>query len=48
LADTLGQERERASIDRLVAHLDILPPEAPATDSDIAGKTIVFTGSWNA
>ncbi|KPQ14057.1 MAG: DNA ligase, NAD-dependent [Rhodobacteraceae bacterium HLUCCO18] len=45
LTDTLSQERERASIERLVAHLDILPPEAPATDSDIAGKTIVFTGS---
>jgi DNA ligase (NAD+) len=45
LTDTLAQERERASIDRLVAHLTILPPEAPATDSDVAGKTIVFTGS---
>jgi DNA ligase (NAD+) len=45
LTDALGQERERASIDRLVAHLDILPPEAPATDSDISGKTVVFTGS---
>ena len=45
LTDTLSQERERASIERLVAQLDILPPEAPATDSDIAGKTIVFTGS---
>jgi DNA ligase (NAD+) len=45
LTDALGQERERASIDRLVAHLDIQPPEAPATDSDIAGKTVVFTGS---
>src|SRR6056297_1095385 len=45
LTDTLSQERERASIDRLVAHLDILPPETPAADSDIAGKTIVFTGS---
>jgi DNA ligase (NAD+) len=40
LTDTLGQERERASIDRLVAQLDdIVPPDAPATDSDIAGKT---------
>jgi DNA ligase (NAD+) len=28
-----------------VAHLDILPPEARATDSDISGKTVVFTGS---
>jgi DNA ligase (NAD+) len=46
LTDTLGQDRERASIDRLVAHLeDIQPPDAPATDSDIAGKTVVFTGS---
>jgi DNA ligase (NAD+) len=45
LTDALGQERERASIDRLVAHLDILPPEARATDSDISGKTVVFTGS---
>jgi hypothetical protein len=48
LTDTLAQERERASIDRLVAHLTILPPEAPATDSDVAGKTIVFTGSAGA
>jgi DNA ligase (NAD+) len=46
LTDTLGQDRERASIDRLVAQLeDIQPPDAPATDSDIAGKTVVFTGS---
>jgi DNA ligase (NAD+) len=45
LTDTLGQERERASIERLVAHLEILAPEAPRMDSDIAGKTVVFTGS---
>ncbi len=45
LSDTFGQERERASIARLIAHLDIQPPESPATESDIAGKTVVFTGS---
>jgi DNA ligase (NAD+) len=28
-----------------VAHLRILAPEAPATASALAGKTVVFTGS---
>jgi DNA ligase (NAD+) len=45
LTDTFAQERERASIDRLVAHLDIRSPEAPTTDSDLTGKTVVFTGT---
>ena len=46
LADSFAQSAERASIDRLVGHLDILPPEPRATaDSPVAGKTIVFTGS---
>ncbi|MCS6626740.1 NAD-dependent DNA ligase LigA [Roseibacterium beibuensis] len=46
LTDTFAQEAERASIDRLVAHLDIQPPEARATEgSPVAGKTVVFTGS---
>ena len=41
-----GQAAERASIDRLVAHLDVLPAEKPAaSDSPIAGKTVVFTGT---
>lgn len=43
---TLGQEAERASIDRLVAHLDIQPVEAPQTEGSVlAGKTVVFTGN---
>ena len=45
LVTTLAQEAERASIDRLVAALDIEDAERPAADSPIAGKTIVFTGS---
>ena len=41
-----GQAAERASIDRLVAHLEVLPAEKPAaSDSPIAGKTVVFTGT---
>jgi DNA ligase (NAD+) len=45
LAATFRQEAERASIDRLVAALDIQPAEARATDSPVAGKTVVFTGT---
>ncbi|MCA2010233.1 NAD-dependent DNA ligase LigA [Cereibacter sphaeroides] len=46
LVTTLSQERERASVDRLIAQLtDILPPEARATESPVAGKTLVFTGT---
>jgi DNA ligase (NAD+) len=46
LVKSLAQERERASIDRLAAHLDVQPAEQPATaDSPVAGKTVVFTGT---
>ncbi|GAB1379994.1 NAD-dependent DNA ligase LigA [Pararhodobacter aggregans] len=46
LVTTLTQARERASIDRLIGELrEIVPPEARATDSAIAGKTLVFTGT---
>lgn len=45
LSDALANPEERASIDRLTAHLTILPPEARATSSPVAGKTVVFTGS---
>jgi len=46
LVTTMGQPTERASIDRLVAQLDIQDAERPATDgSPVAGKTVVFTGS---
>jgi len=46
LVTAFAQEHERASIDRLVAHLEIEKAERPDTDgSPVAGKTVVFTGS---
>ncbi|MCA0205090.1 MAG: NAD-dependent DNA ligase LigA [Proteobacteria bacterium] len=46
LVTTLTQPRERASIERLIAELqEIVPPEARATNSAIAGKILVFTGT---
>ncbi|SDD78397.1 DNA ligase (NAD+) [Paracoccus isoporae] len=46
LCAAFSQERERASIDALVALLEVQDAAPPATkDSDIAGKTIVFTGT---
>ncbi|MCR9067462.1 MAG: NAD-dependent DNA ligase LigA [Rhodobacteraceae bacterium] len=46
LVTTFQQEAERASIDRLVALLDIETVAAPiSADSPVAGKTVVFTGS---
>lgn len=41
-----AQEKERASIDRLVAELDIEDVARPDTSSSpVAGKTVVFTGT---
>jgi len=46
LVTAFSNPRERAAIDRLVAHLDVQRVEAPASDgSPVAGKTIVFTGT---
>jgi len=46
LTASLAQSAERASIDRLIAHLEIAPPPAAANeDSPVAGKTVVFTGT---
>ncbi|MBM1218906.1 NAD-dependent DNA ligase LigA [Ponticoccus sp. SC2-23] len=45
LVTTLSQPEERASIERLIAHLEIDPPEARAEESPVAGLTVVFTGS---
>ena len=36
---------ERAEIDRLVGFLTVLPVAAAATESPVAGKTVVFTGT---
>ena len=46
IVTTFAQEAERASIDRLVAHLHVEPAgRRGPVDSAIAGKTIVFTGT---
>ena len=46
LVTAFAQEQERASIDRLVAHLSIQGAvRADTGDSPVAGKTVVFTGS---
>ncbi|MGH1413386.1 MAG: NAD-dependent DNA ligase LigA [Pelagimonas sp.] len=46
LVTAMNQPAERASIDRLVAHLDIQEAAKPDTEgSPVAGKTVVFTGS---
>ncbi len=41
----MQQEAERASIDALLAQLDVQDAAAVATDSPVAGKTVVFTGT---
>ncbi|WP_296374898.1 NAD-dependent DNA ligase LigA [Yoonia sp.] len=41
----MQQVAERASIDRLVAQLDVEDVAAVVADSPVAGKTVVFTGT---
>lgn len=45
LVTAFHQQQERESIDRLVSHLEIEDAERPDTDSPVAGKTVVFTGT---
>lgn len=46
LVNTFAQERERASINRLVDHLTVAEARrADTSGSPVAGKTVVFTGS---
>ncbi len=46
LVTVFAQENERASIDRLVAHLSVQQAQRPDTSgSPVAGKTVVFTGT---
>jgi DNA ligase (NAD+) len=45
LATYFGEEHNRDVVERLTAEIDILDAEKPASDSRIAGKTVVFTGS---
>lgn len=46
LTQTLAQQAERASINRLIDELTVQPVERPeVADSPVVGKTIVFTGT---
>ena len=45
LSDVFANADERKAFDDLRRNLSIIPPEAPASDSPIAGKTVVFTGT---
>ena len=45
LSDAFANDDERAAIDALTAHLTIIAPEAPASESPVAGLTVVFTGT---
>lgn len=46
LVTAFAQDQERASIDRLVAHLTVTDASRPDTDgSPVAGKVVVFTGT---
>ena len=45
LIQAFSNEEERASFERLAERLEIVPMEAAASDSPVAGKTVVFTGT---
>jgi DNA ligase (NAD+) len=45
VAAYFGESHNRGIVDRLVKEVTILDAEKPKTDSAIAGKTVVFTGS---
>jgi DNA ligase (NAD+) len=40
-----GEEHNRGIVDRLAAKVKIREAEKPASDSPVAGKTVVFTGA---
>ncbi|MEL0195872.1 MAG: NAD-dependent DNA ligase LigA, partial [Rhodobiaceae bacterium] len=48
VADLIGffaGDSNRAAVEDLLAQLSVVPPERPAEDSAVSGKTIVFTGT---
>ncbi|MBZ0130057.1 MAG: NAD-dependent DNA ligase LigA [Rhodobacteraceae bacterium] len=45
IVNAFRQPDSRAAIDRLVCHLQVIPAEARASDSPVAGLIVVFTGS---
>jgi len=44
LAAFFERKSNRKIVENLIAHLDIQDAEAPASESPVAGKTVVFTG----
>ena len=45
IAAYFGEEHNRGMVERLTEQVHILDAEKPATNSPVAGKTVVFTGS---
>jgi DNA ligase (NAD+) len=45
IAGYFQEEHNRAVVERLVAELTVIDAERATTDSPVAGKTVVFTGS---
>ena len=45
VADYFGEAHNRKAVERLVAQVKIRDAEKPKTDTAVAGKTVVFTGS---
>jgi DNA ligase (NAD+) len=45
IAEFFGEEHNRALVDDLRGELKVIPAEKPKTDTAVAGKTVVFTGS---
>ena len=45
IAAYFGEKHNRGIVERLTAQVRILDAEKPASDSAVAGKTVVFTGA---
>ncbi len=45
VTDYFKEKRNLAAVERLVKQIKVLDAEKPKTDSKVAGKTVVFTGS---
>ncbi|MCW5761287.1 MAG: NAD-dependent DNA ligase LigA, partial [Phenylobacterium sp.] len=45
IAEFFGEDHNRALVDDLLGELTVIAAEKPKTDTAVAGKTVVFTGS---
>ena len=45
IADYFGEKHNRKMVERLVAQVSVIDAEKPKTDTAVAGKTVVFTGT---